>query len=372
LAKVKRIKGGSVDRRDIRKILLIQFGDLGDVIVTFPCMRAIREAFPDARLVMAVHEKANELARGCEWIDDVISADTQPVGPVERLRRSVQFALDVRRTAFDLVFDLRTGDRSAVLSLLTGAKQRVSFYGKYNTLWRNRIYTHLVFPDKSPDLHIVAYYLSLLNAYGIDTDNRIPSMRVTDAQSEAADALFDAEGIPSAGKVIAFHPFSLWEYKNWALENHAVIMDWVAERFEASVVIAGTADQRDRAEWIVQRCNSKVFNLAGKTPLALLPAILRRCAASIGVDTAGGHIAAAVGTPTVTVFGPGNFHQWAPMGIHSKVVHKRWECVPCGRMGCDGNRKSRCLDELTASEVKSEIEDFLNDILSPISRQPTQ
>ena len=330
-------------------------------------MRAIKEAFPEARLVMAVHAKAGDLARGCRWTDDILLIDTQRVGPVDRLRRSVRFALDVRRAHYDLVFDLRTGDRSAVLSLLTGARQRVSFYGKYNTLWRNRIYTHLVFPDKSPDLHIVAYYLSLLNAYGIDTENSIPSMHVTDAQTKAAEALFDAEGIPSAGKVIALHPFSLWEYKNWALENHAVLMDWIVDRFDASVIIAGTADQRDRAEWIVQRCKNKVFNLAGKTSLALVPAILRRCAASIGVDTAGGHIAAAVGTPTVTLFGPGNFHQWAPMGAHSKVVHKRWECVPCGRMGCEDSRKSRCLDELTPTEVKAEIEDFLNDILFQFS-----
>jgi heptosyltransferase-3 len=364
LANVERIKGGGIDRQGIRKILLIQFGDLGDVIVTFPCMRALKECFPNAVLVMAVHAKARDLALGCRWADDILVAE-QPVGGVlSRLRHNLQFALEVNRQRYDLVFDLRTGDRSAILTFLTGAAQRVSFYGKYNTLWRNRIYSHLVYPDKSPDLHMVDYYLSLLNAYGIDTQYRLPTCHVTEKHARQTNRLFQTNGIEPAGGLIAYHPFSLWDYKSWAEEKHARIIDWMVRRFKVSVIITGTAAQHDSAEAIANRCRKDVHNIAGKTPLALLPAILERCDVSMGVDTAGGHIAAAVGTPTITLFGPGNFFQWAPMARHGKIVHKHWDCVPCKQMGCDGNRKSRCLDELTVSEVKSDIEDFLSNIFS--------
>jgi heptosyltransferase-3 len=364
LANVERIKGGGIDRRGINKILLIQFGDLGDVIVTFPCMRALKETFPDASLVMAVHAKAGDLARGCQWADGILVVEHPVGGMLNRLKHNLQFALNVKRQKYDLVFDLRTGDRSAILTLLTGAAQRVSFYGKYNTLWRNRIYSHLVYPDKSPELHMVDYYLSLLNAYDIDTRDRIPTYQVTEKDALQTTRLFHTHRIEPVGGLIAYHPFSLWDYKSWAEEKHARIIDWIVHRFKASVIITGTAAQHESAEAIVTRCRKDVHNLAGKTPLALLPAILQRCDVSMGVDTAGGHIAAAVGTPTITLFGPGNFFQWAPMAERGTIVHKHWDCVPCKQMGCDGNRKSRCLDELTVSEVKADIEDFMTDIFS--------
>jgi heptosyltransferase-3 len=364
LASVKRIKGGGINRRGVKKILLIQFGDLGDVIVTFPCMRALKECFPHACLVMAVHEKAKDLVQACQWVDDVLSIAASADGLVGRVRQNLQFVIDVRRAKYDMVFDLRTGDRSAILSLLTGAKQRVSFYGKYNTLWRNRIYTHLVYPDVNPGLHMVDYYLSLLNTYGIDTIDRIPSCRVTAKHAQETARLFRQEGISTTGGLAAYHPFSLWEYKGWALEKHAEIIDWMVQRFDATVIITGTADQHGSAQAIMQHCKTNVFNLAGKTPLKLMPAILQRCDLSMGVDTAGGHIAAAVGTSTITIFGPGNFPQWAPLAEHGKIVHKGYDCVPCKLMGCDGSGKSRCLEELTVAEVKADIEDFLDQVFT--------
>lgn len=364
LANLKRIKGGDISRQGVKKILLIQFGDLGDVIVTFPCMRALKECFPQASLVIAVHEKAKDLLQACPWVDDILSIETPNDGLIERLRRNFRLFIDVRRVKYDIVFDLRTGERSAILSLLTGAKQRVSFYGKYNTLWRNRIYTHLVYPDVNPDLHMVDYYLSLLNTYGIDTIDRIPTCRVAAKQVQEVAKLFQQEGIaPSAG-LIAYHPFSLWDYKGWAQEKHAEIIDWMAQRFDATVIISGTAAQYKSAQAISNRCRKHVYNITGKTPLALLPAILKQCDVSMGVDTAGGHIAAAVGTATITIFGPGNFAQWAPMAEHGKIVHKGYDCVPCKLMGCNGSGKSQCLEELTVAEVKADIEDFLDKVFT--------
>jgi heptosyltransferase-3 len=184
------------------------------------------------------------------------------------------------------------------------------------------------------------------------------------------ETLLQAEEISPDAKLIAFHPFSLWRYKAWGLEKHAAIMDWIADKYNASVIITGTAAQHGSADLIVQQCKSKAVNLAGKTPLGLMPALLKRCAVSIGVDTAGGHIAAAVGTPTITIFGPGNFYQWAPLADHGKIIHKHWDCVPCKQMGCDGNEFSRCLDELSVAEVKSEIEEFLDGIFAPHPHHP--
>lgn len=364
MANVKRIKGGGIDHHNIKKILLIQFGDLGDVIVTFPCLRALKENFPDAHIVLAVHEKAKDLAQGCHWCDEILTVESPPDHLIERLGRNLKFAQRIRSQKFDLVVDLRTGDRSAILSLLTGARQRVSFYGIYNKLWRNRIYSHLVSPDGSPDLHMVDYYLSLLNAYGIHTTDRTPTCLVTEEQASETQNLIQSLGLETAKPIIAYHAFSLWEYKGWDLKKHAEIIKWMVHRYNGSVLLTGTEAQFGQAEIILKQNKRNVYNLAGKTSLNILPALLQRCDVSMGVDTAGGHIAASVGTPTVTIFGPGNFAKWAPYGSRSKIVHKGWDCIPCMKMGCNGSGKSQCLSELSVSEVKADIEDFLGDVLT--------
>jgi ADP-heptose:LPS heptosyltransferase len=138
----------------------------------------------------------------------------------------------------------------------------------------------------------------------------------------------------------------------------------MVHRYNGSVLLTGTKAQFEQAEIILKQNKRNVYNLTGKTSLILFPALLQRCDISMGVDTAGGHIAAAVGTPTVTIFGPGNFAKWAPYGSRSKIVHKGWDCIPCNKMGCNGSGKSRCLNELSVSEVKADIEDFLNDALA--------
>lgn len=364
MADVERIKGGGIDHHNIKKILLIQFGDLGDVIVTFPCLQALKENFPEARIVMGVHAKAKDLVQGCRWCDEVLAVETLNDHFIERLGRYLDFARRIRGQKFDLVFDLRTGDRSAILSLLTGARQRVSFYGIYNKLWRNRIYSHLVSPDRSLDLHMVDYYLSLLNAYGIDTTDRTPAYTVTEEQASEIQQLFRSLGLETAKPIIAYHAFSLWEYKGLDVNKHAEIIQWMVHRYHGSVLLTGTKAQFEQAEFIRRQTKRNVHNLAGKTTLNILPALLQRCDLSMGVDTAGGHIAAAVGTPTVTIFGPGNFAKWAPCGSRSKIVHKGWDCIPCNKMGCNGSGKSQCLIELSVSEVKADIEDFLGDVLT--------
>lgn len=364
MANVERIKGGGIDHHNIKKILLIQFGDLGDVIVTFPCLRALKENFPETRIVLAVHDKAKDLVQGCHWCDEVLGVETPTDHLIERLGRNIKFIQRIRSQKFDLVFDLRTGDRSAILSLLTGARQRVSFYGIYNKLWRNRIYSHLVAPDGSQYLHMVDYYLSLLNVYGIDTTDRTPTYTVAEGQASETQKLFQSLGLETAEPIIAYHAFSLWEYKGWDLNKHAEIIQWMVNRYNVSVVLTGTKAQYEQAEIILKQNEKNVYNLAGRTSLKLLPAILQRCDISMGVDTAGGHIAAAVGTPTVTIFGPGNFYKWAPYGSRSKIVHKGWDCIPCKMMGCNGGGKSQCLNELSVSEVKANIEDFLSEVLT--------
>ena len=102
-----------------------------------------------------------------------------------------------------------------------------------------------------------------------------------------------------------------------------------------------------------------VYNLAGKTTLAELAGILSLSSFHLGVDSAAPHIAAAVGTPTLTIFGPSDWRDWAPVGDKHRVVVSSMDCVPCYKKGCDGSERSLCLETLEVKTVQDAIREVL-------------
>ncbi|MCK4787140.1 MAG: glycosyltransferase family 9 protein [Desulfobacteraceae bacterium] len=196
------------------------------------------------------------------------------------------------------------------------------------------------------------YYLSLLENYDLDTKKIWPEFHVPYEKQQKAAALFRKEKIPSDQPVIALQPFSLWQRKEWGIKKYSQLINWISSEYRFPVIITGSAEERGRAAEITKMCGDNVFNLAGKTSLGILGAVIKLCGLLIGIDSAGIHIAAAVGTPTVSIFGPTLFTSWAPRGEQHRIVHKNFPCVPCDKKGCYDSEFSRCLEELTVEEVK--------------------
>jgi heptosyltransferase-3 len=175
--------------------------------------------------------------------------------------------------------------------------------------------------------------------------------------------ILQRENVPSDKPIIAVQPFSLWHYKEWPTDNYVKLINWIRTSFSPPIIIIGTADERPRAADIIKRCGPGVHNLAGKTSLGELAALLMACSLLIGGDSAGIHIAAAVGTPTISLFGPSSPVSWAPRGKQHEVIHKNWACVPCREKGCQNSERSRCLEELTFDEVRAGVEKQIRDLL---------
>jgi heptosyltransferase-3 len=182
-----------------------------------------------------------------------------------------------------------------------------------------------------------------------------------DIRKSAAD-IFRQESVPSEWPIIAIQPFSLWRYKEWSADKYIRLIQRMISAYRVSVVITGSRDEAVMAKNLVDRCREgagggrQVFNLAGRTSLGELAALIQSCRLFVGVDSAGMHIAAAVGTPTVVIFGPSAPASWAPVGKHHAVVQKDLSCISCRQKGCDGSEISRCLEELTVEEVWSVVE----------------
>jgi len=357
------IKGNNISRENIRNILLIQLGDIGDVVLSFPAIRALHENFPQANVVVAVREKAKELIEDCKWATDVISINEEKRTWIEELKYQKRFFLRLRKFHFDLAIDIKPGDRGAILALLSGAQQKISFYANDGKLWRNRVFTHLAMDDPIPGRHMAEYYLDLLKTYNIKTDQIWPEHDVPDNRYQKAEALLKNEGVLSDRPIIAVQPFSLWKYKEWGISKYIQLINWLVLEYDVSIIITGSLDERARADEIIKKCPQNTFNLAGKTSIGTLAGVFKACKLFIGVDSAGVHIAAAVGLPTVCIFGPSSYIDWAPRGKQHQVVHKDFPCVPCQNKGCQGSGISRCLEELTVEEVMTVVKGQVDGIL---------
>ena len=282
----------------------------------------------------------------------------------------IRFVRDLREEHFDVVFDLRADDRGAFTAWLTGAPYRVAQYYRGLPFWRNMLFTHLVDPPspESPSLGAADQSLRIIRSFGIEARTSKPRLWVPDEVLRETVRMLQQEGIDKEETWVTINPFSRWSYKEWDDGKWARVVDWLMHDWGMPSVIVGSPVERERAAGITEACRG-AHNLAGKTTLLELAAVLSMSRLHIGVDSAAPHIAAAVGTPTVTIYGPSDWRDWAPVGDGHRVVVPDMICAPCRNKGCDGSEESRCLEELTVEEVQRVIRDALMDsALGRISR----
>lgn len=340
----------------INSILVIQLGDIGDVVQSFPCLEAIANRYPQARLTVAVREKAAGLLIFCPAVHKVIAV-ARPAQPLlKRLGFYWRFFVQLRAERFDVVIDMRTDDRGAVLCAFSGAPKRIGFYANDGQMIRNRLFTDLLQPQCFPGIHINQYLFQILSFLGIDGPNPQPRFIVSPEEKEMAMAFLRQEGIDTSRDFICLQPFSLRQYKELTIEKYVQLIKWLRATYDAQIVIAGSPVERERATTIASFCDAGVWNLTGKTSINLYGAVLSLCRLFIGVDSAGQHIAAAAGVPTVIIYGPSQAEAWAPRGEEHLIVQKNLPCAPCRRMGCEDTEKSKCLETLTLEEIVSAIQ----------------
>ena len=351
------------------RILLIQLGDIGDVVWSLPALRAVREAFPGAVVAILLRE-GNGLLLAAEVSPPKIFEVRKGVGESLRLIRAL------RRERFDFVLDFRGDERGAYTAFLTGAPVRAALYYSALPWLRNHLFTHLVSPAGDvPALGAADISLYILRAFGIEAGNVVPELHLsTEVRLRAAKILADEGILPAAGdekgdyrsapaasdRWLTVNPFSRWSYKEWGLEKWVQIIDWIWHSFGLSIVVVGSPAERERAGELGNSCAGKVYNLAGRTTLAELAGVLQLSLLHIGVDSAAPHIAAAVGTPTVTLYGPSDWRYWAPPGERNRVVVPDMECAPCHQKGCEGSGTSLCLDTLEVAQVQAVLRDVLS------------
>jgi lipopolysaccharide heptosyltransferase III len=338
---------------DIRNILLIQLGDIGDVVLTAPTVRAAKETYPQARVSIMVRKPFGGLLAADPNLHEVIETGKVRGSLLHIIRENARFALRLYRARFDLVIDLRTGDRGAIMSFLTRARERVGRHCE-RPFYHDLLFTRIIRDLKvaPPPAHQGAdQSLRIVRTIGIDTADSIPRLYLSPGDRARASELVTERGLSPGARLFTINPFSRWKYKEWADQKWGQVIDRLWEAYRIPSVLVGSREEAPRAIKIIDGRKGHAFNMAGETTLGELAAVIAMSTLHIGVDSAASHIAAAVGTPTVTIHGPTDWRAWRICDALHRVVCADMDCVPCNQKGCDGKEKSRCLDDLDVGPV---------------------
>lgn len=292
------------------RILVLQLKRIGDVILTTPLLSALREHVPSCAITLALDASTAALA-------PALDADRLLV--FRRGAAGIEFWRRLAAGGFDLCFDVTGNDRSAVATALSRAKRRITWTRFREKSLRRVVYTDFI-ESSVRNRHTADHHTDLLQALDFRTEAVPLSLRLPDiARSEAAQTLA-ASSVPEKFAVI--HAGTARTEKYWLPERWAAVIEMLRIREAIPVVLTGSGDpaEQDHLAAIRARLSSPCVDLSGKLSLLGTAAVIERSRLLCAVDSAPVHIADAVGTPLVALFGPTNPFHWRPRRTGSRIV----------------------------------------------------
>jgi len=332
---------------DTERLLIELPSWIGDVVMATPVLRAAREALPKAQIAGLMRPGIDVLLAGCPWIDERIVAQTKGLGGVVRGARAV------RRFRPDAAILLPNSFRSALALRLGGAPTRVG----YARDGRGFLLTApLDVERKKGPTPTLDYYVRLAAfAFGRAIHDRAPTLFVSEEERAAADRLLEGVGSP----FVVLNPGANKPTKRWPAARFAAAGDALAARQGMSVVVNGSPGERDVVDAVVDGCAAGAVNLVERgVTLGSLKAVIERAALLVTNDTGPRHIAAALGTPTVVLFGPTD-HRWTTLPVRTERLLLAEPFLP-EELTADDHATLCAVDRIPASDVVAAAESLLS------------
>ncbi len=327
-------------------ILIIMLRHVGDVLLATPVLRNLRDRFPNARITMAVNRGTEDILKWNPDVNEVLAVERERAIAQARLLRRI------RQRRFDCVIDLTDGDRSAILSRLSGAPIRIGFNEERR--WRGLLYTSVV-RLKAGTVHRLERDLEAVRFLGIEPKASPLVLQTSSGDEQEAARLLEELGVQQSASendrpLVMIHPGARYWFKAWPPERFAELTDRLNEVLNCRVLIGGDAGDRDVAERIRTLARACPVSLAGRTTLLQLAATLKRCALLVSNDNGPMHMAAAQGIPVVALFGPSDPSVWGPRGEKVEVLYKGLDCRRCFHPTCEQG-ENNCMRRISVDEV---------------------
>lgn len=333
------------------RVLVKAVNWLGDIVMSLPALRAVRRAFPDARVSLLIKKELASFFDGSPWIDEVIP---YAVGSGRRgLADQRELVRRLRASGFDLAVIFPRSFSSALWAALGGIPRRVGFVGDARRL----LLTHKT--HRPPALlaqHQVNDYLYLLRTtLGIEgnADDHRPDVherhRGTMRSWLAAHRRHPDRRLIALAVAAAYGPA-----KEWPAERFAALIDRLADRDGAECVLMGAPGERARCEEVARASRSGAVVAAGETSVGEALALLSLCDGFAGNDSGSMHVAGALGLPTIGLFGSTRPERTAPLGPRTRVLYHQIECSPCLERTCRFGHYE-CLKRIAVDEVAAAL-----------------
>jgi len=347
--------------RTFERILLIKPSSLGDVVHALPVLHGLRTRYPQAKIDWLIASPFAPLVEGHPELDETVVFDRSRYGRVGRSAtvtgEFVRFVRELRARAYDLTVDLQGLFRTGFLSWACGAPVRVGLRHSREAAWL--FYTHRAGTD-DPDLHAVDrnYAVAgLLDFESVPVEFHLaPSGTVCDEARE----LLRTRGLGDGESPVVIAPGARWETKVWSADRFAAAIEEL-HALGHRCVLVGSIEESALCERISLSCRSRPVNLAGETPVRLLPAVIGQAGLVIAHDSAVMHLAVALSRPLVCIVGPTNPLRTGPYQRLTDVVRLELDCAPCYlRRLAQCPHGHRCMKELGVGEVVAASERALN------------
>lgn len=349
---------------ELRRVLVVKLRNLGDVLLTSPVFSTLAAQAPQAEIDALVYRDTADMLSGHPALAQLHTIDRgwKQLGPWAQFRHERALIGALRARRYDLVVHLTEHRRGAWLTRLLRPRWAVAPDGDHGRFF-DRSFTHRYRVVGGNRRHTVDIHLDSLRRLGI---HPTPASRrlvfAEGAQAGDRAAVLLASGGLSNGRFVAIHPASRWHFKCWPVESMVALIDGLQDRGHRVVLTcAPDPAEREIADAIVARVGRPVIDLGGQLGLKELGAVIRRARLFIGVDSAPMHMAAAVGTPTVALFGPSGEIEWGPWMVRSRVLTSDHRCRPCGFDGCGGGKRSECLEAITPMRALAAAEELLGE-----------
>ncbi len=349
--------GTQLSRRLFERILVIKPSSLGDVVHALPVLHGLRMRFPKAKIDWLIGSPFAPLLEGHDQLDELILFDRRRLGRMRRSPRAaaefIRFVRTLREKRYDLAVDLQGLFRTGFLTRACGAGVRIGFRDAREGAWL--FYTHHL-PPAAPDTHAVDRNYEVADLLGFDDVPIEFNLALpTSARSEAL-ALLRSFGLARDDRLVVVVPGARWETKVWLFQRFAETIDNLQEDGTGRCLLVGGPDEVDLCARIADACRSQPINLAGRTTVRELAAVVALADVVLCQDSAAMHLAVALKRPLVCLIGPTNPARTGPYRREGDALCADVDCAPCYLRRLSQCRHGhRCMKELDTARVVAAV-----------------
>jgi heptosyltransferase-3 len=354
----------AVALNQIRRVLVIKLRNLGDVLLASPVVSVLKAQAPDIEVDALVYADTADMLRDHPDLTElhVVHRDWKRLGSWQRFRCEVQLLSRLRQRNYDLVVHLTEHVRGMWLARLLRPRFSVAPDLRSRGLYQNS-FTHRYPVIGGNRRHAVDINLDALRRLGIypDRSRRHLTLAVgASAHAAAGEAL--ARFQLADRSFVLIHPGSRWFFKCWPPDRVAALCNALVTGGLPVVLVSGPDPLEKRLlSEVTSHLKTSLPSFPGTLSLKELAALIARARLFVGMDSAPMHIAAAMGTPTVALFGPSGDIEWGPWQVPHRIVTSSHPCRPCGRDGCGGGKRSECLEVITPEQVLDAVRSLLEE-----------